>query len=50
MLRTRELVEEESNVEYSLIIRLGELLAPDESKDSNEPMIDNPPEDCSSDN
>jgi len=40
MLRMRELVDEEPDVEYSPTIRLGELLALDESEDSNDPMID----------
>ena len=37
------------DVEYSLTIRLGELLAPDESKDSNKLMIDYPANDDSLD-
>jgi len=49
MLRMRELVDEEPDVEYSSAIRLGELLSLDESEDSNEPMIDYPPKDDSSD-
>ena len=45
MLRMRELVDEEPDVEYSPTIKLGELLGPDESEDSNELMNDCPPED-----
>ena len=48
MLRIRELVDEEPDVEYSLTIILGELLAPDESEDSNKQLYDYPPEDDSS--
>jgi len=40
MLRIRELVDEKPDVEYPPTIRMGELLAPDESEDSNDPMID----------
>lgn len=45
-----ELVDEGYNIEYA-ILRLEELLAPnsDEHESSNDFMIDNPPEDDSSD-
>ena len=49
ILRMRELVDEEPDEEYALTIRLGGLLGPDESEDSNEPMIDYPPKEDSSD-
>jgi len=43
----RELVDKEYNIEYSSIIRLKELLAPnlDESDRSDDSMINNPLED-----
>ena len=44
MLRMRELVDGEPDVEYSLTFRLWDLLAPDESEGSKEPMMDDPPE------
>ena len=45
----RELVDEEYVIEYALIVRLEELLAPnsDELESSNDSMIDNPPNDDS---
>jgi len=45
----RELVDREPNMEYSLTFRLWNLLAPNESKGSNEPIVDEPPEEDSSD-
>jgi len=48
MLRMRELVDGEPNVEYSLTFRLSNLLALDEFECSNEPMVDDPPEEDSS--
>ena len=44
MLRMRELVDGAPNVEYSLTFVLWDLLAPITSEGSNEPMVDNPPE------
>ena len=49
MLRMRELVDREPDVEYSPTFRLWDLLAPDEFEGSNEPMVDNPPKEDSSD-
>ena len=49
MLKMRELVDEQPNMEYSPTIKFRKLLAPDESKDLNELMIDDPPKDDSSD-
>jgi len=42
-------VDEELDVEYSLTIILGDLLVPSESKGLNDPMIDYPSKDDSSD-
>ena len=51
MLRMRELVVEQYNIEYNPIVRLEELLAlaMDKLESSDDSMIDNPPEDDSSD-
>lgn len=47
----RELIDDEYNIEYSTIVRLEELWAPDpnEPDSSNDCMTDNPLEDNSSD-
>jgi len=44
----RELVDGEPNVECSPTFRLWNLLASDEFEGSNEPMVDDPPEEDSS--
>ena len=49
MLRMREMVDGEHDVEYCPTFRLWNLLTPDESEGSNEPMVDDPPEEDSSD-
>ena len=49
MLRMRELVDGETDVEYSLTYILWDQLALNESENSNEPMLDDPSEESSSD-
>ena len=44
MLKMRELVDGKADLEYFPTFRLWNLLAPDESKGSNVPMEDDPPE------
>jgi len=48
MLKIEELVDETPNIEYIPTSIVQELLAPDESKGSNEPAMDNPVEEDSS--
>jgi len=48
MLRMRELVDGAPDVEYSPLFVLCDLLAPVESEGSNEPVVDDPPEEGSS--
>jgi len=48
MLKMRKLVDGALDVEYSPTFVLWDLLAPVESEGSNEPVVDNPPEEDSS--
>ena len=49
MLRMRELVDGEPDMEYSPSFRFWNLLTPNESEGLNASMVDDPPEEDSSD-